>query len=121
MPASKDERLREFFKRLDSAPPVASEHEALELIAATLTAVEDDMTDVPADPSKWMTDGRMYPPQPDSRRDVPDYEWVTRYRSRGHNTFDVVPFSVEICGAAPRGHYAIFFSVMTAASRALMS
>ena len=35
---------------------------------------------------------------------------------------DVVPFSVEIQGAAvPRGHYAIFLSVTTAASRALMS
>jgi hypothetical protein len=33
---------------------VGSEHDALELIAVTLTAV-DEMTDVPEDPSKWMT------------------------------------------------------------------
>ena len=93
---SKDERLREFFRRLALAPPAGSEAEALELIAVTLTAVEDDMTDVSADPSKWMTDGRMYPPQPDSRRDVPEYTLVTRYRSRGHNTFIAQNGAIEI-------------------------
>jgi len=34
---------------------------------------------------------------------------------------DVVPFSVEILGAVSPSHYAIFFSVTTAASRAFMS
>lgn len=48
MSVSKDERLFEFFRRLALAPPAGSEHDALELIAVTLTAVEDEMTDVPA-------------------------------------------------------------------------
>lgn len=78
------------------AAPAGSESEALALIAVTLTAVEDEMTDVPADPSKWMTDGRLYPPQPDSRRHVPEYTWVTRYRSRGHNTFIAQNGAIEI-------------------------
>lgn len=78
------------------ASPAGSESEALELIAVTLAAVEDEMTDVPADPSKWMSDGRMYPPQQDSRRDVPEYTWVTRYRSRGHNTFIAQNGAIEI-------------------------
>jgi hypothetical protein len=78
------------------APSAASESEALELIAVTLTAVEDELTDIAADPSRWMTDGRMYPPQTDSRRHVPQYTWVTRYRSRGHNTFIAQNGAIEI-------------------------
>jgi hypothetical protein len=98
MAFSKADRLREFFRRLAVAEPVESEHHAMELIAIILTAVEDEMTDIPADPTKWMTDGRMYPPQPDSRRDVPQFPWVTSYRSRGHNTFIAQDGAIEIRG-----------------------
>jgi hypothetical protein len=93
---SKQERLREFFRRLHLIPAAGSEAEALELISVILTGVEDDLTDIPADPSRWMTDGRMYPPQADSRRDVPESERVTRYRSRGHNTFIAENGAIEI-------------------------
>jgi len=92
----KHERLEEFFRRLGSAPAATSSETALNLIAATLTAVEDDLTDVPADPERWMTDGRMYPPQPDSRREVPEHPEVTRYRSRAHNTFVRSNGAIEI-------------------------
>ena len=94
--APKHERLQEFFRRLTDASSVATAEAALELIATTLNAVEDDLTDIPADPDRWMTDGRMYPPQPDSAREVPDHEEVTRYRSRGHNTFVRVNGAIEI-------------------------
>jgi len=96
MAFSKGDRLREFFRRLAATEPAESERHAMELIAVILNAVEDEMTDVPADPTKWMTDGRMYPPQPDSRRDVPQFPWVTRYRSRGHNTFIAQNGAIEI-------------------------
>ena len=38
---------------------------------------------------------------------------------RRRDDMDLVPFSVEIGEAVLLSHYAIFFSVMTAASRAL--
>src|SRR5439155_18237766 len=46
---------------------------------------------------------------------------VDRNLNRIATFHDVVPFSVEILGAILPSHYAIFFSVTTAASRALMS
>lgn len=87
MNPSKDARFQEYLRRLYEAPPVASGDEALRLIGDTHNAVENEMTDIPFDPARWQTDGRMYPPQADSLRDVPDRSDVKRFRSRGHNTF----------------------------------
>lgn len=94
--APKSERLQEFFRRLGAAPLATSSEAAFEVLAATLNAVEDDLTDIPADPIRWMTDGRMYPPLPDSRREVPDHPEVTRFRSRAHNTFISRNGAIEI-------------------------
>jgi len=94
--APKAVRLAEFFQRLGGAPPAASATAALELVGSLLNAVEDELTDIPPDPERWMTDGRMYPPQLDSRRDVPDHPSVTRYRSRRHNTFIATNGAIEI-------------------------
>jgi len=38
----------------------------------------------------------MYPPQVDSRRDVPEHPEVTRYRNRAHNTFVRTNGAIEI-------------------------
>jgi hypothetical protein len=84
---TKQERFQTFLTRLSGAANVASHSEALSLIADVLTAVEDEMTDIPNRPGNWQTDGRMYPPEPDSEREVDDRPDLTRYRSRGHNTF----------------------------------
>lgn len=94
--APKNERFREFLRRLELATPTASGEGALELIASTLTSVEDELTDILADPDRWITDGRMYPPQADSRRDVPVHPQVLRYRSRAHNTFIAANGAIEI-------------------------
>ena len=85
--ASKAERFEEFLRRLREADPVSSAEEALELLSNILNGVEDEMTDVPLDPTRWQTDGRMYPPQSDSRRTVAERSNVARYRSRAHNTY----------------------------------
>ena len=96
MAASKAKRLREFFRLLSAAPPASYEKDALDLIERILTNVEDEFTDVPANPKAWMTDGRMYPPQADSRRKVLGNERVIRFRSRAHNTFVGQNGSIEI-------------------------
>jgi len=94
--ASRTERLAEFLRRLTDAPPAASAGEARELLASILNAVEDELSGVPFDLTKWQSDGRMYPPQDDSKRQVPGYSNVTRFRSRGHNTFICTNGAIEI-------------------------
>jgi len=87
MAVGKLRRLREFIRRLREAAPAASAEEARALIETTLNEVEDELSGVLFDPTRWQSDGRMYPPQDDSARDVPSHPFVRRYRSRRHNTF----------------------------------
>lgn len=82
----KPERLRVFVERLRELPPATSGEEAKRLIDDTLNAVEDELTDIPYDPSSWRTDGRMYPVQDDNASDVDGHPDVTSYRSRKHET-----------------------------------
>ena len=84
---SKKQRIQIFLQRLEAAPKASSMEEALTLLRNILIAVEDEFSDVPANPLRWKTDGRMYPPQEDNRRSVPGRPALCRYRSVGHNTF----------------------------------
>ena len=81
------ERIEVFLKHLGEAKAAAGGEEAFDLLASTLNGVEDSFSGVAYDPDKHLTDGRLYPPQADSRRDVPGRKDVVRYRSRGHNTW----------------------------------
>jgi hypothetical protein len=92
----KRERLRIFLERLKSALPVNSADEALTLLSSILNAVEDEFSGVPSNPSLWKTDGRMYPPQEDCRRNVPNRPSLRRYRSVSHNTFIGLNGSIRI-------------------------
>lgn len=94
--ASKAERIKSFLDRLLAAPAQDSASAALELLRRTLNAVEDELTDIPFDPEHWETDGRLYPPRDDAARAVDDRPDVTRYRSRGHNTFIAANGAIEI-------------------------
>ncbi|MEO8270516.1 MAG: hypothetical protein ABI557_12405 [Aureliella sp.] len=86
MGASKAERFDEFIRWLALLPPVDSVAGALTVLSAVLNAVEEGMPDISSTPENWQSDGRMYPPQMDSSRDVPGREDLIRFRSRGHNT-----------------------------------
>ena len=83
----KPDRFRQFIDRLAAAAPASSQEEAFALIAATLNAVEDEHSGVPANPANCQSDGRMYPPQADMARAAPGLPGVTVYRSRAHRTF----------------------------------
>jgi hypothetical protein len=85
-PLPKPIRLRVFLDRLAEALPAADAAAAKQLVDDTLNAVENELTDIPCDPSQWRTDGRMYPAQEDSASDVEGFPGVTSYRSRKHET-----------------------------------
>ena len=60
------QRLVEFFKRLENAPPAASAQEALDLVCRLIEEVEDELCPVPRqDPPPLVGTGRMYAPQTD--------------------------------------------------------
>lgn len=82
---SKKERLDIFFKQLNDAFPASNDSEAYELLSSILNGVEDVNTSIPYTPEMWDSDGRMYPPQEDSKRTVTND--ISRYRNRNHNTF----------------------------------
>ena len=85
-----------FFERLEAAPPASTAGEALDLLARTLTAVEDEFSGIPFRPELSQTDGRMYPPQEDSRVKCPGKLSLRKYRSKGHYDFFGLNGSIRI-------------------------
>jgi len=60
------QRLAEFLKRLENAPPAGSAQEALALVCRLIEEVEDEFCPVPRqDPPPLVTTGRMYAPRED--------------------------------------------------------
>ncbi|MNE67148.1 hypothetical protein D3C80_1627410 [compost metagenome] len=85
MPISRQERIALIFERLSAASPCSTAEEMFDVLSTIMNDVEDAHSGVPADPSNWRTDGRLYPPQEDERQADP-VPGVRRYRSKGHWT-----------------------------------
>ena len=93
---SKAKRLREFLQQLQAAPPATSADEAFDLLAQTLNDVEDEFSGVPYRPENWRTDGRLYPPQEDSRVKFPERPSLRKYRNKGHYNYIGLNGSIRI-------------------------
>jgi hypothetical protein len=98
---SKQERLSEFFRRLANAQPASSFEEANRLISSTLNAVEDELSGLPNDPTRWKELGRLFPPQNDKQREIVK-STIWRVDSLRHCTFIGSNGSFEIRDIFPR-------------------
>jgi hypothetical protein len=96
MAVPKRVRLQELYRRLAAAPFASTYEEARGQHSNILNEVEDALTGIPYDLSRWETDGRMYPPQDDNLRKVPGQPHVRRFRHFGHNTYIGDNGSIEI-------------------------
>src|SRR3954447_20580436 len=83
-----------------STPERLREHTSK--LCRVLNQVEDELTTIPFHPDNYQTDGRLYPPQPDSMRAVDGRPEITRFRSRAHNTFIGANGSIEIRAVASK-------------------
>lgn len=82
---TRTERLTEYFNRLRQQPVSRSADEALVRLSQTLMQVEDELSGIPRQeppPPPNRPDGRMYPPQADNVRRLPDGSITAR--TAGH-------------------------------------
>ncbi|HYT59575.1 MAG TPA: hypothetical protein VEL06_05360 [Haliangiales bacterium] len=67
------ERLAIFYRRLEAAAPATNADEALNLVCRLIEQVEDEFCAVPREePPPLKFTGRMYPPQQDRVRRLPE-------------------------------------------------
>ena len=92
----KKRRFEIFLERLEAAPAANGAHEGFNLLARTLNAVEDEFSGTPNNPERWRTDGRLYPPQKDSRIKYPEPGALRKYRTRGNYIFIGLNGSIRI-------------------------
>ena len=83
---TKRERLQLIQARLAQAPCASTHDEAFAMLTNIVNEVEDEHSGVLYDPNAWMTDGRIYPPQLDSKKSC-DVAFARRYRTKGHHVF----------------------------------
>lgn len=94
---ARHERLALFFERLLAAPGASNFDEAFRQLHDILNAVEDQYSGVPYNPPAWQTDGRLYPPLPDSEKVLdPPQPGVRFFKTRGHSVFVGANGSIEI-------------------------
>lgn len=100
MDVPKAERLQEIFRRLAKAPAAGTFEEMRVQLSNIMNDVEDQLTDIPFDPTAWQNDGRMYPVQDDNVFDVEGHPRVTLLRARKNQIYIGDNGSIEIQNAS---------------------
>ena len=95
------ERFDRFIQTLAESSVASSEPDALSLLSVVLNRSEDAHSGIAFDPSTRGTDGRLYPPQEDSRHSDSASPEVARYRTRAHNVLIGTNGSITIRNASP--------------------
>jgi len=93
---SREIRLQEFFSRLERQSPFSTLDQAYTALVSTLEEVEDEMTGIENDPSRWQSDGRLYPPQQDHWVPEAGHPDITRMRTRRHYVLISATGALEI-------------------------
>ena len=83
MEVPKTERLKEVYRRLAAAPAARTYGEMRRQLDDVLNEVEDELSGIPYDPTRWATDGRLYPVQDDNVHDIDGNPGVVLLRARG--------------------------------------
>jgi hypothetical protein len=97
---SKQHRLEEIYRRLAEAPAARTFVEMRRQLDDVLNEVEDQLSGAPYDPSRWATDGRMYPVQDDNVYEVEGHPRVTLLRARRSEVYIADNGAIEIRDAA---------------------
>lgn len=92
---TKQERLKEIFRRMDEAAPCSSVDTAYMLLCETMEAVEDEMSGLPNEPERWMELPRLFPPRADRAILLEEYG-VKRFDSLRHVTYIAANGAIEI-------------------------
>jgi hypothetical protein len=99
MEVPKAQRLQEVYRRLAQAHAAMTFMEMRSQLEEVLNAVEDELTDIPYDPLRWATDGRLYPVQDDNLYDVEGNPRVRLLRARGSMVYIGDNGAIEILDA----------------------
>lgn len=91
----KSERLAEIFRRMSEAPACSSFETAHALLCSTMDEVEDELTDFPNEPERYMAIPRLFPPRGDRMSSVGGCD-VKRFDSLRHVTYIASNGAIEI-------------------------
>lgn len=102
------QRLAEFFKRLEAAPPAANAQEALDLLCRLIEEVEDELCPVARqDPPPLTSTGRMYAPQADRVKRLPNGRIVAD--ARHHRIYCQADGSISIAYVSNKVESPLFY------------
>jgi hypothetical protein len=100
MEVSRAQRLQEIYRRLALAPAADTFTEMRAQLDNVLNEVEDQLSGVPFDPPRWVTDGRLYPVQDDNVYQVEGHPRVLLLRARRSEVYIGDNGAIEIRDAS---------------------